>query len=622
MISASRGRWTPFWVSLSFAAAFIALRIFYRLLFGSVSWSAVGSAMTLALPFATVIVACGLISSLVDVRRFLVSASQLRWGRSLGTALAIALSSFPTLITVVRRMNSARELRGMRSRMAFLVPLFEHTVERAIALAAAMDTKGFGSRRGTTVCDIPAITLSDYSLSWNGREVLRNISLTLTPGSITVLTGATGSGKTALLESIAGLATHFHGGTSTGSLMVGTCDRVTTVPRDTASLIGYVPQNVRLSFAGATVREELSFGLRVQSWDKQEIASRVDELLTLFSLTDLADRPLEFLSAGQATRLAIAAALAPRPPILLLDEPLADLDAASVSTVVTLLGDLHAREELTLVITEHHTAPLAELNPQWLHIAEGKVAPGQWDTGRMSVYQPRNIAVVGREEVLRVTTLSVAINSCELVQDVSFTARTAELIAVTGPNGAGKSTLLAALASGKYLGNAQVRGDELSALPALARITRVAFVPEQVSDFFVTESLAEELARADKVAGIPAGKALTELTFFSILDQKLQDSQLAKVLATHPRDLSAGTQVALAIALQLSWKPSVMLIDEPSRGLDPAARSSMAEVLRCVAETGTTVIFATHDRVFAQELDARVLELSDGRLVHSVEVSS
>jgi hypothetical protein len=112
----------------------------------------------------------------------------------------------------------------------------------------------------------------------------------------------------------------------------------------------------------------------------------------------------------------------------------------------------------------------------------------------------------------------------------------------------------------------------------------VAFVPEYVSDLFLTESLAEELARADQVAGIPAGTALTELTFFSILDQKLQGTALTALLATHPRDLSAGTQVALAIALQLSWKPSVMLIDEPSRGLDPAARSSMAEVLRCVAE--------------------------------------
>lgn len=609
-------------MSLSFAAAFIALRIFYRLLFGSVSWSAVGSALTLALPFAAVIVACGLISSLVDVRRFLVSTSHLRWGRSLGTALAIALSSFPTLLVVVRRLNSARELRGVRSRMAFLVPLFEHTVERAIALAAAMDTKGFGSRGTPSDGAVPDITIRDYSLRWSEREVLSNVSLTLEAGSLTVLTGATGSGKTALLDSIAGLATHFHGGTATGSLLLGNMDRLTTAPRDTASLIGYVSQNVRLSFAAATVREELSFGLRVQSWRPQEIHTRVDELLRLFALEELADRAVELLSAGQATRVALAAALAPRPRILLLDEPLADLDVDSVTSLVRLLGKLHTQEGLTFVIAEHHTAPLTELTPQWIQIAGGQVTPGLWDAHRESVYQKRNIAVVGRENVLQLAGVSVDIDSCAIVHEVTFSARTADLIAITGPNGAGKSTLLRALATGKYAGSAQIHGSELSSLTSTSRISRVAFVPEYVSDLFLTESLAEELGRADKIAGIPSGTALTELSFFSILDQQLSDSDRAALLATHPRDLSAGTQVALAIALQLSWKPSVMLIDEPSRGLDPAARSSMAEVLRCVAETGTAVIFATHDRDFAHELDARVIELRDGRLVTPVEVST
>lgn len=622
MISASRGRWTPLWVSLSFAAAFIALRIFYRVLFGSVSWSALGSAVTLALPFAVVIVACGLISSLVNVRRFLVSTSHLRWGRSLGTALAIALSSFPTLLLVVRRLNSARELRGVRSRRAFLVPLFEHTVERAIALAAAMDTKGFGSRDTHSGVAFPDITIRDYSLRWSEREILSHVSLTLEAGTLTVLTGATGSGKTALLESIAGLATHFHGGKATGSLLLGNTDRLATAPRDTASLIGYVPQNVRLSSAGATVREELSFGLRVQSWKPPEILARVDELLGMFSLEELADRPMELLSAGQATRVALAAALAPQPRILLLDEPLADLDADSIASLVTLLSELHAQQGLTLVIAEHHTAPLAALNPNWLQIASGHVTLGQWDAARETEYLKRHIAVVGQETVLQLAGVSVDLDSSSIVHDVTFSARTADLIAITGPNGAGKSTLLRALATGKYAGSAQVHGSELSTLTSTSRISRIAFVPEYVCDLFLTETLAEEMARADKVAGIAPGTALTELTFFSILDQQLSECARAALLATHPRDLSAGTQVALAIALQLSWKPSVMLIDEPSRGLDPAARSSMAEVLRCVAETGTAVIFATHDRDFAHELDARVLELRNGRLVTPVEVSS
>ena len=129
MISHSRGRWAPFWVSLTFAAVFVLLRIAYRLVFGSFSWQAIGQAATLALPFAIVIVVCGFLSALIDVRKLLPSMSALRYGRSIGTALAIALSSYPTLIHQVKQLSTARNLRGIRSRTAFLVPLLEHTIE-------------------------------------------------------------------------------------------------------------------------------------------------------------------------------------------------------------------------------------------------------------------------------------------------------------------------------------------------------------------------------------------------------------------------------------------------------------------------------------------------------------
>ncbi|MEG2778096.1 MAG: energy-coupling factor transporter transmembrane component T, partial [Aurantimicrobium sp.] len=142
MISHSRGRWAPFWVSLTFAAVFILLRIIYRLVFGSFSWQAIGQAASLAVPFALVIVVCGFLSALVDVRKLLPAMSALRYGRSIGTALAIALSSYPTLIHQVKQLGTARTLRGVRSRTAFLVPLLEHTIERAVALAAAMDLRG------------------------------------------------------------------------------------------------------------------------------------------------------------------------------------------------------------------------------------------------------------------------------------------------------------------------------------------------------------------------------------------------------------------------------------------------------------------------------------------------
>ena len=125
-----------------------------------------------------------------------------------------------------------------------------------------------------------------------------------------MLTGATGSGKTSLLESIAGLSQHFHAGFATGTLTLGTIDRLRVPPRDTAALIGFVPQNVRLSFTASTAREELEFTLRLHGETKELIPSRVDELLSEYGLRDYADVPVDLLSAGQATRVALASALA------------------------------------------------------------------------------------------------------------------------------------------------------------------------------------------------------------------------------------------------------------------------------------------------------------------------
>ncbi|WP_277494859.1 ATP-binding cassette domain-containing protein [Aurantimicrobium minutum] len=582
-------------MSLTFAAVFILLRIAYRLVFGSFSWQAIGQAATLALPFAAVIVVCGFLSALVDVRKLLPSMSALRYGRSIGTALAIALSSYPTLIHQVKQLGTARRLRGVRSRLAFLVPLLEHTIERAVALAAAMDLKGFGAGKPVSPSKNAAINFDSFTLSYDGKHVLGDITLSIPTGEITVLTGLTGSGKTAVLESIAGLSQHFHNGHVDGTLSVGDIDRNLTPPRHTAGLIGYVAQNVRLGFAAATAQEELEFGMRVSGHSLTDARIRADELIREFSLTDIANQPIELLSAGEATRVAIAASLAVRPRILLLDEPLADLDAASRTSLVTLLATLHNNEQLTIVMAEHHTADLDVLLPRWLCVDSGEVREGQWSPG--IVPSPaRSLPVLGNDQIFRVNNMSLSYGDRELLNNISLSLHVGEILAITGANGVGKSSLL----------NELVRSSSADDI--------VRLVPEDVSSLFISETLGEELSRADAVAG-HKNSGLSALTFWSILAAP----ESSELLEVHPRDLSAGTQLALAIAVQLAWKPRVILVDEPTRGLDESARSAMAEVLRCVAETGTAVIFASHDRHFVSELGCRELSLHNGALV-SVEV--
>lgn len=605
----SHSRWAPLWVSLGFAAFFILLRVFYRLIFGSVSWDAVAGAVELALPFAAVIVVCGVLTSLIDPRRFLLSVPLMKYGKSLGASLAIGLSTFPLLISMAARVKKARVLRGDSTRFSFLIPVLENVIEKSLALAASLDTKGFGTPQNK-VTQPARIDCVEYSCSFGEKTVLSNITLNIEPGDIVVLTGATGSGKTTFLESIVGLSTHFHHAEASGHLTIAGLDRRALAPRQTSSLVGWVPQNVRDSFLSSTPRTELITRLRLAGIHSDE--NTISNALAQYGLSDFADNTLDTLSAGQARRVALASALITHPAILVLDEPTAELDTTSVELLVDALSEL-SHEGVTVVIAEHHTVALERLRPRFLHVSDGQILEGRHE---VTLYAPeREVPVVGSEVVLTTQGLTLAHSEHTGIFDISLTANQGEIVCITGANGAGKSTLLHQLAQPAATNTVVVRGTNISTLRPVQRAPFVALIPENVSDLFVTDSVLEECVRADKLAGIHAGTALTQLTFFSLLERHYGPALSGEhILSTHPRDLSAGTQLALAIALQSSWKPAVLLVDEPSRGLDPQARLNAAEVLACVAETGTAVVCATHDTDFAQQISHRILRLKDGRI--------
>ena len=592
-------RWAPLTGSLVLAGFFIVVRIFYRTVFGSFTLEAVFQAVSAGVPFAAVIVACGLASSLVDVRRLLVNVSSVRIGRSVATALAIALASIPSLVAAVQRLRYAYKLRGIRRRSAIIVPLVEHAVERSVALAAAMDLRGFGAAQQRRGDGSGIVELRNVALSFDGTPVVRDVAHTFTPGTITVLTGPTGSGKTSLLEAISGLMQHFHGGTVTGQVLIAGLDRAHLTPRESSTLVAAVAQDVRLSFAGATVGEELEFGQRVRGVRRADAHSRALAMADKLCLTALLEQSVETLSAGQATRVAIASALMAEPRILLLDEPLADLDSDAVVEIVELLRSC-AADGLTVIVAEHHTAMLSALNPTWLCVEGGLVSDGRWGfdalgnpthTSATHLSSLRMQPLIGTDVGFEVNELPLTYRGESTTLPLHLRLAVGSMCSVVGPNGAGKSSMLAALAA---------RG-----------LPQVALVTEDARELFAKTTVREELAYADKLTGVTPG--LTALTFASIVCGG-EEQRIAPLMETHPRDLSTGTQRALAIAIQLSHKPGAILIDEPTRGLDPYARENMAEVLRCVAETGTVVMFATHDAAFAAELSGHTISLVDGQL--------
>jgi energy-coupling factor transport system ATP-binding protein len=377
------------------------------------------------------------------------------------------------------------------------------------------------------------------------------MKLELCPGDVLVVSGATGSGKTTLLETLVGINQLRTGRPPSSQVLVFGRDPSSDLA-SVSGLIGYVPQQPRSWFVADRVSDELNTPRL--PWAHFEAEG------------------LNHLSEGQVIKLAISNAFAHDPKLIVMDEPFAALDGESKLELNRMIS-AWSQEGRIVVVAEHEPDSIDHPRVKHAHF-NPNLQPGSYRPE--SVFVARKIPVVGSELLIDYQV--------PRIRDLALPARVeihqGERIALVGPNGIGKTSLL----------------NQLAADYPSARM-----VPERVEDFFVCQSVEEELKRADRTASATAG--LTQLTLESLIPVT------QKLLETHPRDLSAGSKLALAIAMQLSFKPTLLLVDEPVKGLDPLARERVSEVLACVAETGCAILFATHDENFAVCADKRI-ELS------------
>ncbi len=664
------------------AAGFVGARVVYRVLFhgadgsgpvllplpalrlappfahvvllGPVTTDGLLDAAASALPIALAILAFGVLNSLVDLHRAFARASRRGPLRGVARALAIAWATLPSLADGARAVRFAQRLRGERGGVRLLLPLLQRTLERAGHVAAALELRGFAGRGLAGDCLVP-VEARDVAVGFGGPDAEpAGIRLppvfTLEAGTLTLVTGATGSGKSTLLRAIAGLHTHTDGGWLTGTLRVVGHDRLAVAPRDLAQRVGVVLQHPREAFATERVRDEIGLALELRGVARAIVDARVADVAERVGISRLLDRPTRGLSAGEATLVAIAAAVVEHPILLLVDEPLADLDADARMRIAGLLGALAHEAGMCVVVAEHRVdaiagvaddvlrieggaveaAPAAEgAGVQMVPRAERRAASGWDDAG---VRRPRRTtgADIGHDKdfVLRAHGITVTHRGTVAVAGADVDLRAGEIVALTGPNGAGKSSLLAALAL-------PARGADVSAAG------RVALVPDASDDLFVYDTVAAECARADRHArrslrssaeehsrpapesrgtGPHAGDAphsrmppTTAARLAGFLGLDPESPEFTARLARHPLDLSAGERRCLALAIQLATEPRVMLVDEPTRGLDPSARSVVWAALESLADDGTAVLVASHEPEVAAVAD-RVLEMRDGIL--------
>ena len=467
-----------------------------------------------------------------------------------------------------------------------------------------------------------------YTYPGAARPALRDVSLAIEPGEFLVLAGLSASGKSTLLRAACGLVPHFHGGVFGGRAVVGGLDTREHGPSEIAAVAGTLFQDPETQVVLATVRHELAFPLENRGESAAAVARGVEEVALALGIEALLDRSTAELSGGELQRVALGAALAGRPRLVLLDEPTSQLDPVAGDELVWLLRRLNEEWGTAVVLSEHRLERCLGHADRVVALHDGAIACDaaprtflEWAAEHSPALQtpaarlferaglrPPPSGVKQARATLRAHGLldeapeqrqaaaprrprkrdPFAVRArgawCELpggravLRDVDLALAPGEKVALMGRNGAGKSTLL------RHLGGLRE--------PTRGRVEasgRVALLLQNPNDYLLNETVAEE-------ASLSA----------------LERVGLEALLERHPRDLSGGERQRLALAVVLDGgdPPAAVLLDEPTRGMDRAAKGDLAARLRAL---DAAVLVATHDAEFAAAVARRVVLLADGR---------
>ena len=417
-----------------------------------------------------------------------------------------------------------------------------------------------------------------FSYPDQAQPALRDVSLTVEEGEFVALLGASGSGKSTLLRALSGLVPHFHGGRFAGRVVVGGRETRSARPSDLAGTVATVFQEPEDQVVLTNVLAEVGFGLENLGTKPSEIVPRALAALAAVDAEHLAGRALPELSGGELQRVCLASALALEPRLLLLDEPSSQLDRDDAEALFE-----HAREHgcAVVVAEQRPELPLAYAD-RVVFLRDGRIAeelPPAW-TEPPAAPPPRDAAGA---EVVRVERVSFAYpKGPPVLVEESLSLRRGEVVALVGPNGAGKTTL-GKLAAGLLVPRAG----------RVVRFGRAAYLPQDPGRYLVAETVLEEVALA-------AGEARARRT--------LDELDLARFLDRHPRDLSSGERERLAVATVLAVEPDLLVLDEPTRGVDPERKRELAALLRRDADARATLV-VTHDRAFATAAADRMVAL-------------
>ena len=491
-----------------------------------------------------------------------------------------------------------------------------------------------------------SISFSHFKMTYESGFALRDISLSVNSGDFVVLTGGTGSGKSTLLRQ---LVRPFVSRDYEGSLTVNGIEMREMTERQSLD-VGYVMQCPREQIVTDKVYHELSFGLENMALSRDEIRLRVSETAGYFGISEYMDRSTFSLSGGEMQTVNLASVMAMRPRILLLDEPTSQLDEVAAEKFISLVYRINRELGTTVIIAEHRLDMLEHYDK--MVIMEGGAvryagtSPKGYDElpiyTRVGEILGEDIRTISRcrdvlaskdidnnyildkvqppRHMVKVMSVSnvwhrYARDDRDILRGVDLDVYKGEILALVGGNGAGKSTLLSMMSGAIpcYKGHIKTYGNSVTYI-----MQNITFLEDSVQqEIESTISLHVKAYRMKtkkaKDANINVDGYRAELA--NIRDRYLDIFDLKKVLNTPPNQISGGEKAKLAILIALLAQPDVLLLDEPTKGLDAQSKATIRDVLERVSHDGTTIVIVSHDIEMIGQIATRVATLFDGTIV-------
>jgi len=489
-----------------------------------------------------------------------------------------------------------------------------------------------------------------YSYPETPQPALQDISLTVEEGEFLLVIGPSGSGKSTLLRCLNGLVPHFYGGKFAGRVRVCGQDPVAAEPRRMSRYVGFVFQDPEAQFVVDAVEDELVFVMENHAILQPVMRKRVEEVLDQLDIAHLRHRRVNTLSGGEKQRVAIAAVLTLQPQVLVLDEPTSQLDPQAAEEVLNALVRLNRDLGLTIILSEHRLERVAQYADRILYLPgngqppildeprevlrQVDLSPPLVTLGKALGWKPLPLtlkearpharrfqqtfqspspptslplSLPASQPSIQIQDVWYAYNGHEALRGVTLTITPGELLAIIGRNGAGKTTLLKQIVGllKPKRGQVKVMGLDTQHANQQAIIAHIGYVPQNPSALLFADTVRQELDFTRRARGMALGN----------YDSLLETLDLAAHVDRYPRDLSVGERQRTALAAILAADPEIILLDEPTRGLDYRQKEALAAFLQREKARGRTVIIVTHDVELVAACVDRVVLLSDGQVV-------